>query len=128
MSEETVAHVPVTDATLDAIGAERLFQMYMDRVAECLVDQEQGSRVDGDLVLTLKVSIGRREEGIRYHAVASLKEPGYTGSAVVGHMINRGKGDVRLRIVNPNPQTAFAFPAPATKGEDTGDHPHDTGH
>ena len=80
------AYITVTDASLEAMGAESLFNLYRDRIARTLAEQEQGTRAAGDIEFTIKVKIGLREEGIRYHATAGLKEPGYTSKAAIGSL------------------------------------------
>ena len=93
------AYIKVTDASLEVIGCETLFDNYRAQIATALVEQEEGSRADGDVELTIKVKIGRREEGLRYHATASLKTPGYVGQAAIGNLLHAGKGEApRLRI------------------------------
>lgn len=99
---KTRQFIEVEDATLDAIGCEALFAQYRTEIAQTLIEQEGGDRADGDCVVTLKVTIGMREEGVRYHATAGLKKPGFVAKAAIGRILNVGDDGPRLRINRVN--------------------------
>jgi hypothetical protein len=94
------AYVKVKDPSLVAIGAERLFQRHLPEIVRALLEQEKGDRVDGDCVLTMKVEIGKRGDGVRYQCKATLKSPGYAGKAASGHLVYDSDGPGRLRVLD----------------------------
>lgn len=99
---KTRQFIEVEDATLDAIGCEALFEQYRTEIAQTLIEQEGGDRADGDCVVTVKITIGMREEGVRYHATIGLKKPGFVAKAAIGRILNVGDGGPRLRINRVN--------------------------
>ncbi|MFH1568504.1 MAG: hypothetical protein ABIL09_10955 [Gemmatimonadota bacterium] len=122
MSEDTY-FVKASEATLDNVGAEDLFQLYVEEVARAFVDVDEGRRIGAKAKATITLTIEikyRAEDGqVTFVPSAAAKLPSYVSAGARGHRTYDGK----LKVTTQTPQPLLDF-GERTHREDTDDRSH----
>ncbi len=113
--------VEAQDLNLAAVGADQLLEQHLPAIAQALEEQEAGTREGGNIVLTIKLTISPKEDGLRYGCSSTCKLPAFISRGARGHTVHRNGEPNALRvIVNEGHQSSlpFAQRAPATEATD----------
>lgn len=132
MPEPYVTITRSEDLTLKSVGAEELLAQHLPEIARALREQEDGVRGDGDVVVNVKITIARREDGIRYGCGATVKIPGFVTRGTRGMLVpQHGEPDQPILRVHITDATQGTIPfeegpeaAPATDESESGPASH----
>ena len=99
MTTRHLLTVEAQDLNLAAVGADQLLEQHLPAIATALAEQEAGTREAGKIVLTIKLTISPKEDGLRYGCTASCKLPDFVARGARGHTVHRSGEPDALRVI-----------------------------